>query len=133
MYFGAVGWPARVPDHVSLWGSLLKFRREFDQYINLRPVRLFEGVPCPLAIYGKGIANPIAMIWSGGLMLDFLGKDPALQGDNRYAQAHDAILTVIEIVLAKGPRMPDLGDNASTGQLGRAIAELVRTVDVEHA
>ena len=38
-----------VPDHISLWGSLLKFRREFDQYINLRPVRLFEGVPCPLA------------------------------------------------------------------------------------
>jgi tartrate dehydrogenase/decarboxylase/D-malate dehydrogenase len=49
IYFGAVGWPAAVPDHVSLWGSLLKFRREFDQYINLRPVRLFEGVPCPLA------------------------------------------------------------------------------------
>ena len=47
--FGAVGWPANVPDHVSLWGSLLKFRREFDQYINLRPVRLFDGVPCPLA------------------------------------------------------------------------------------
>ena len=47
--FGAVGWPATVPDHVSLWGSLLKFRREFDQYINLRPARLFEGVPCPLA------------------------------------------------------------------------------------
>ena len=49
VYFGAVGWPATVPDNVSLWGSLLKFRREFDQYINLRPVRLFEGVPCPLA------------------------------------------------------------------------------------
>ena len=49
IYFGAVGWPATVPDHVSLWGSLLKFRREFDQYVNLRPVRLFEGVPCPLA------------------------------------------------------------------------------------
>ena len=49
LLFGAVGWPAAVPDHVSLWGSLLKFRREFDQYINLRPVRLFEGVPCPLA------------------------------------------------------------------------------------
>jgi tartrate dehydrogenase/decarboxylase/D-malate dehydrogenase len=47
--FGAVGWPASVPDHISLWGSLLKFRREFDQYINLRPVRLFDGVPCPLA------------------------------------------------------------------------------------
>src|SRR5687767_2875037 len=49
IYFGAVGWPAKVPDHVSLWGSLLKFRREFDQYVNLRPVRLFEGVKSPLA------------------------------------------------------------------------------------
>ena len=46
--FGAVGWPDTVPDHVSLWGSLLKFRREFDQYINLRPARLFDGVPSPL-------------------------------------------------------------------------------------
>jgi tartrate dehydrogenase/decarboxylase / D-malate dehydrogenase len=35
IYFGAVGWPAMVPDHVSLWGSLLKFRRDFDQYVNL--------------------------------------------------------------------------------------------------
>ena len=49
IYFGAVGWPDTVPDHISLWGSLLKFRREFDQYVNLRPVRLFPGVPCPLA------------------------------------------------------------------------------------
>jgi tartrate dehydrogenase/decarboxylase/D-malate dehydrogenase len=49
IFFGAVGWPAKVPDHVSLWGSLLKFRREFDQYVNLRPVRLMPGVPTPLA------------------------------------------------------------------------------------
>ena len=49
IYFGAVGWPATVPDHVSLWGSLLLFRREFDQYVNLRPVRLMPGVPAPLA------------------------------------------------------------------------------------
>ena len=47
--FGAVGWPATVPDHISLWGSLLKFRREFDQYVNLRPVRLMPGVKAPLA------------------------------------------------------------------------------------
>ena len=47
--FGAVGWPAKVPDHISLWGSLVQFRREFDQYVNLRPVRLMPGVPCPLA------------------------------------------------------------------------------------
>jgi hypothetical protein len=49
IYFGAVGWPDAVPDHISLWGSLIKFRREFDQYVNLRPVRLMPGVPCPLA------------------------------------------------------------------------------------
>src|SRR6476659_765246 len=49
MYYGAVGWPATVPDHVSLWGSLIKFRRDFDQYVNMRPARLFDGVPCPLA------------------------------------------------------------------------------------
>ena len=49
IFFGAVGWPDKVPDHVSLWGSLLKFRREFDQYINLRPARLMPGVPSPLA------------------------------------------------------------------------------------
>jgi len=49
IFFGAVGWPETVPDHVSLWGSLILFRREFDQYVNLRPVRLMPGVPCPLA------------------------------------------------------------------------------------
>src|SRR5262249_8438302 len=49
IFFGAVGWPAKVPDHVSLWGSLVTWRREFDQYVNLRPVRLMPGVACPLA------------------------------------------------------------------------------------
>jgi len=48
IYLGAVGFPT-VPDHISLWGLLIPIRREFDQYINLRPVRLFDGVPCPLA------------------------------------------------------------------------------------
>ena len=49
IYFGAVGWPAKVPDHVSLWGSLIKFRRDFDQYVNLRPCRLMPGMRTPLA------------------------------------------------------------------------------------
>jgi tartrate dehydrogenase/decarboxylase/D-malate dehydrogenase len=48
IFFGAVGWPEVVPDHVSLWGSLLQFRRHFDQYVNLRPVKLLAGVPSPL-------------------------------------------------------------------------------------
>ena len=288
IFFGAVGWPAAVPDHVSLWGSLLKFRREFDQYVNLRPVRLFDGVPCPLAgrrpgeidylivrentegeytsmggvmyagtereiviqesvysrhgtdrvlkyafelaqsrtrkhltvatksngiaismpwwdgradavaqgypevtvdkqhidilsarfvlqpgrfdvvvasnlfgdilsdlgpattgtiglapsanlnpgrkfpslfepvhgsapdIYGQNIANPVAMIWSGALMLDFLG-----QGNAAFRQAHDAIVQAIEVALITGPRTPDLGGNASTQEMGAAIAARV--------
>jgi tartrate dehydrogenase/decarboxylase/D-malate dehydrogenase len=283
LFFGAVGWPASVPDHVSLWGSLLKFRREFDQYVNLRPVRLFDGVPCPLAgrkagdidffvvrentegeytnvggvmyagtereiviqeavysrhgtdrvlryafelaksrprktltvatksngiaismpwwdgradaiardypgikvekhhidilsarfvlqpdrfdvvvasnlfgdilsdlgpactgtigiapsanlnpdrafpslfepvhgsapdIHGQNIANPVAMIWSGAMMLDFLG----------HREAHDTIVRAIEQVLREGPRTRDLGGRASTTEMGEAIARLI--------
>ena len=48
IFLGAVGFPG-VPDHVSLWNLLIPIRREFDQYVNLRPVRLLPGVPCPLA------------------------------------------------------------------------------------
>ena len=54
IYLGAVGFPG-VPDHISLWGLLIPIRREFDQYINLRPVRLFDGVPCPLV--GKQVGD----------------------------------------------------------------------------
>jgi tartrate dehydrogenase/decarboxylase/D-malate dehydrogenase len=49
IFYGAVGWPAIAPDHVSLWGSLIQFRRRFDQYVNLRPCRLMPGIPSPLA------------------------------------------------------------------------------------
>ena len=48
LYFGAVGWPEKIPDHISLWGSLLLFRREFDQYVNLRPARLMPGITAPV-------------------------------------------------------------------------------------
>jgi tartrate dehydrogenase/decarboxylase / D-malate dehydrogenase len=47
IFLGAVGRPG-VPDHVSLWGLLIPIRRTFDQYVNLRPIRLFDGVPSPL-------------------------------------------------------------------------------------
>lgn len=288
IFFGAVGWPATVPDHVSLWGSLLRFRREFDQYVNLRPVRLMPGVPCPLAgrvpgdidfyvvrentegeyssvggtmfegtereivmqetvmsrvgcerilkfafdlaqrrparhltsatksngiaitmpwwdarvaemasrypdvkvdkyhidiltanfvlhpdwfdvvvasnlfgdilsdlgpacagtigiapsanlnpdrtwpslfepvhgsapdIAGKGIANPVGQIWSAALMLDFLG----------FPAAHDLIVRAIEDVLASGPKTRDLGGQASTVDVGRAIANAVACAPV---
>jgi tartrate dehydrogenase/decarboxylase/D-malate dehydrogenase len=63
-------------------------------------------------IYGQGIANPIAMIWSGALMLEFLG----------HRAAHDAILRAIEQVLRSGPRTRDLGGEASTTEVGQAVA-----------
>ncbi len=53
IYLGAVGFPG-VPDHISLWGLLIPIRREMMQYVNLRPVRLFEGLPCPLADRAPG-------------------------------------------------------------------------------
>ena len=51
IFLGAVGYPG-VPDHVSLWGLLIPIRRTFEQYINLRPVRLFGGLESPLAGVG---------------------------------------------------------------------------------
>jgi len=47
IFLGAVGHPS-VPDHISLWGLLIPIRRSFRQYVNLRPVRLFEGMETPL-------------------------------------------------------------------------------------
>ncbi len=55
---GAVGWPG-VPDHVSLWGLLIPIRRAFGLYVNLRPMRVFEGVPTPVRI-GQG-ASEVAL------------------------------------------------------------------------
>ncbi|GGZ80743.1 tartrate dehydrogenase [Ignatzschineria indica] len=290
IYYGAVGWPELVPDHISLWGSLLQFRRRFDQYVNLRPVRLFPGVTSPLAgkkpgdidfyvirentegeysaiggkvyegtehefvlqesvfskrgvdrilryafefaqkrerkiltsatksnglaismpywdervediakeypdiqwdkqhidilcarfvmrpeqfdvvvasnlfgdilsdlgpactgtmglapsaninpertypslfepvhgsapdIYGKNIANPIAMIWSGAMMLNFFGE---LEGCESYREAHDHILHAIEKVLAEGPYTKDMGGAETTEAMGDAIVKLI--------
>ncbi len=48
VFLGAVGYPG-VPDHVSLWGLLIPIRRQFQQYVNLRPVRLMPGIASPLA------------------------------------------------------------------------------------
>ncbi|MFE4350937.1 tartrate dehydrogenase [Peribacillus butanolivorans] len=47
VYLGAVGYPG-VPDHISLRELLLKIRKQFDQYVNVRPVKLLQGAPCPL-------------------------------------------------------------------------------------
>ena len=92
---------------------------------NLNPERnlpsLFEPVHGSAPdIYGKNIANPIAMIWSGAMMLDFLGNGAA-----NYRAAHDAILAAIETVLVQGPVTPDLGGNSNTTEVGVAVTAAI--------
>ncbi len=90
---------------------------------NLNPERKFPSLFEPVHgsapdIAGKAIANPIGPIWSGAMMLDFLG----------FKAAHDALINAIELVLATGsdaPLTPDLGGSASTTDLGRAIARQI--------
>ena len=89
---------------------------------NLNPERHFPSLFEPVHgsapdIAGQGIANPVAMIWSGAMMLDFLGN-----GEGPYKAAHDDILAAIESVLQHGPRTPDMGGTASTGEMGAAVA-----------
>ena len=76
-------------------------------------------------ICGKNIANPVAMIWSGALMLEYLGL--GLPEDQRkpYIDAHDAIVRAIETVLVQGPVTGDLGGKASTTEMGAAISKLL--------
>ena len=95
---------------------------------NLNPERtlpsLFEPVHGSAPdIFGQNIANPIAMIWSAALMLDFL-----TQGQGAGRAAHDAIVRAIEQVLSQGPRTRDLGGSANTTDVGQAIATLVETI-----
>jgi len=92
---------------------------------NINPTRehpsLFEPVHGSAPdIAGQGIANPIGQIWSGALMLDFLG----------HRDAHDAIIAAIEAVLDPGsgaPKTRDLGGNARTADLGRAVADALES------
>ena len=89
---------------------------------NLNPERNFPSLFEPVHgsapdIAGQGVANPIGQIWSGAMMLDFLG----------HADAHDAILRAIEQVLRTGPKTRDLGGSAGTAEVGAAIAEAVKT------
>jgi tartrate dehydrogenase/decarboxylase/D-malate dehydrogenase len=87
---------------------------------NLNPERKFPSMFEPVHgsapdIAGQNIANPIGQIWSGALMLDHLG----------HADAADAVVRAIEKVLEAGPRTPDIGGQASTQDLGKAVAEAI--------
>jgi tartrate dehydrogenase/decarboxylase / D-malate dehydrogenase len=87
---------------------------------NLNPERKFPSMFEPVHgsapdIYGKNIANPIGQIWSGALMLDHLG----------HADAANAVVRAIEKVFGEGPRTPDIGGQASTQDLGKAVADAI--------
>jgi tartrate dehydrogenase/decarboxylase/D-malate dehydrogenase len=91
LFFGAVGWPETVPDHVSLWGSLLQFRRQFDQYINLRPVRLLPGVPCPWRTSSPAISIYIVRENTEGEYSSVGGR--MFEGTDREFVLQEAIFT----------------------------------------
>jgi tartrate dehydrogenase/decarboxylase/D-malate dehydrogenase len=87
---------------------------------SLNPEREFPSLFEPVHgsapdIYGKGIANPIGQIWSGAMMLDHLG----------HPDASAAVVSAIEAVLRNGPRTRDIGGNASTVEVGKAIAAAI--------
>lgn len=87
---------------------------------NINPEREFPSCFEPVHgsapdIFGKSIANPIGQIWSGAMMLEFLGQKPAA----------DAIVKAIETVIAAGPKTRDMGGTASTVEVGKAIAAAV--------
>jgi tartrate dehydrogenase/decarboxylase / D-malate dehydrogenase len=92
IFLGAVGWPG-VPDHVSLWDMLIPIRRSFDQYVNLRPVRLLDGVTGPLR--DRGPAD-----------IDFLVVRENVEGEyseigGRLYQGTDAELAVQQAVFTR--------------------------------
>ncbi|MDH5395458.1 MAG: isocitrate/isopropylmalate family dehydrogenase, partial [Gammaproteobacteria bacterium] len=87
---------------------------------NINPEKKFPSMFEPVHgsapdIYGKNIANPIGQIWSAAMMLDHFGEKDAAA----------AIMQAIESVLKTGPRTPDIDGQASTQEVGRAIAEAV--------
>src|SRR5436309_1142629 len=144
IYLGAIGAPA-VPDHISVWQLILPLRQRFDQYVNLRPMRLLPSLTSlGAAISGSlGIApganiNPERRYPSmfepiHGSAPDIAGKGIANPIGAIWAGAllldhlgrrdlHDRIVSAIERVVASGKdRTPDLGGSATTKQLAKAI------------
>ena len=94
IYLGAVGFPS-VPDHISLWGLLIPLRRVFQQYINLRPVRLFDGVPSPLV---KGQSKDINFY----VVRENVEGEYSEIGGKMYAGTSEELVTQQSIFTRKG-------------------------------
>ena len=123
IFFGAVGWPDTVPDHVSVWGSILKFRKTFDQYVNLRPARLMPGVPCPLVGRSTGDIDFVIVRENtegeyssvGGMMFEGTDREIVIQETIMSRHGIDRILRYAFEVARSRPR--------KQGQHGRHIGQ----------
>jgi tartrate dehydrogenase/decarboxylase/D-malate dehydrogenase len=112
IYFGAVGDPARVPDHISLWGSLIQFRRRFDLYVNLRPARLMPGMRSPLA--GRNAGDIDMMIVrentegeysnAGGRLFEGTDREMAMQETVMTRQGVDRVLKFAFELASRRPK-----------------------------
>ncbi|WP_409300337.1 tartrate dehydrogenase [Peribacillus sp. SCS-155] len=99
IYLGAVGYPG-VPDHVSLWGLLLPIRRQFQQYINIRPVKLLRGLKSPLANRGADDLDFVVVRENnegeyssvGGRMYEGTDQDMAVQSSVFTRQGVEKVL-----------------------------------------
>jgi len=112
IFYGAVGWPDTVPDHVSLWGSLLQFRRRFDQYVNLRPCKLLPGVKSPLADRRPGDIDFYVVRENtegeyssvGGRMFEGTDREVVIQETVMTRTGVDRVLTYAYELAASRPR-----------------------------
>jgi len=112
MYYGAVGWPATVPDHVSLWGSLILFRRHFDQYVNMRPCKLMPGIPSPLANRKPGDIDFVVIRENtegeyssvGGRMFEGTDRETVVQMSTFTRKGVDRIMKFAFELALKRPR-----------------------------
>jgi tartrate dehydrogenase/decarboxylase/D-malate dehydrogenase len=112
IFFGAVGAPDRVPDHVAIWELIIKLRREFDQYVNLRPVRLMPGVPSPLANRKPGDIDFVVVRENtegeyssvGGRMFEGTAREMAMQQSVFTRTGTDRVLKFAFDLAQRRPR-----------------------------
>ncbi|HEY3364903.1 MAG TPA: tartrate dehydrogenase [Symbiobacteriaceae bacterium] len=122
IFLGAVGWPG-VKDHVSLWGLLLPIRRQFEQYVNIRPVKVLRGVTCPLRKYGPGDIDFIVIRENnegeyssmGGRLYNGFPHEIAIQESVFTRMGTERIIRYAYDLAAKSPRKRLCGATKSNG------------------
>ncbi|MBB4691380.1 tartrate dehydrogenase [Paractinoplanes abujensis] len=127
IYFGAVGWPEVVPDHISLWGSLLQIRRTFDQYVNLRPCRLMPGVRSPLAGREPGDIDFVVVRENTEGEYSSIGGR-IFEGTDRETVLHETVMTrvgvdrVLRFAFEQAARRPEQHLTSATKSNGISIS-----------